>query len=399
VAATATRVAAGPFELRDGDRVVLVGSTMIERDQSYGYLETVLTSRYPDRTITFRNLGWSGDNVFGAARARFGPVAEGFRHLKEHLEVLKPTVVILAYGTNESFEGQAGISTFLEGLNTLLDVVRSTGARVVLLSPAKQEDLGRPLPDPARHNADVKLYVDALRAVARQKGYPFVDLFDAFPARGSSAGWEPLTDDGLHWTELGYWRTAGLIATELGTVPREWIVELDANGKPSSVKGTTLSHVEKLPEGIRFVATDDVLPMPPPPRGRRPRSLAVGSPRTLTVQGLAPGRYVVKVDGEAVERFSAGDKPAELEITRGPEFEHVDTLRATINAKNLLYFHRWRPQNETYLFGFRKYEQGQNAREIPLFDPLVAKKEDEIARLRRPVSHTYEVVLDKEAGR
>jgi hypothetical protein len=45
----------------------------------------------------------------------------------------------------------------------------------------------------------------------------------------------------------------------------------------------------------------------------------------------------------------------------------------------------------TYLFGFRKHEQGQNAREIPQFDPLVAKQEAEIARLRRPVAHTYEL--------
>ena len=63
-----------------------------------------------------------------------------------------------------------------------------------------------------------------------------------------------------------------------------------------------------------------------------------------------------------------------------------------INEKNRLYFYRWRPQNETYLFGFRKHEQGNNAREIPLFDPLVAAKEAEIARLRVPVPHTYEVL-------
>jgi hypothetical protein len=66
-------------------------------------------------------------------------------------------------------------------------------------------------------------------------------------------------------------------------------------------------------------------------------------------------------------------------------------LRQAINAKNELYFHRWRPQNETYLFGFRKHEQGNNAREIPLFDPLVAAKEAEIARLKVPIAHTYEI--------
>ena len=45
--------------------------------------------------------------------------------------------------------------------------------------------------------------------------------------------------------------------------------------------------------------------------------------------------------------------------------EQAEALRAAINAKNRLFFYRWRPQNITYLFGFRKHEQGNNAVEIP----------------------------------
>jgi hypothetical protein len=67
----------------------------------------------------------------------------------------------------------------------------------------------------------------------------------------------------------------------------------------------------------------------------------------------------------------------------------VEKLRAAIIEKNRHYFYRWRPQNETYLFGFRKHEQGQNAREIPQFDPLVEKLEKEIAKLRVPGAHQY----------
>src|SRR5262249_10327405 len=83
-----------------------------------------------------------------------------------------------------------------------------------------------------------------------------------------------------------------------------------------------------------------------------------------------------------------------VEIRGGPEFEQVEALRKAINRKNELYFYRWRPQNETYLFGFRKHEQGNNAREIPLFDPLVAEQEKEIARLKMPVPHVYELVKE-----
>jgi hypothetical protein len=68
-----------------------------------------------------------------------------------------------------------------------------------------------------------------------------------------------------------------------------------------------------------------------------------------------------------------------------------EELRRVIGEKNELFFHRWRPQNETYLFGFRKHEQGRNAAEIPQFDPFIAEKEKEIAKLRTPVARRYQL--------
>jgi glucose/arabinose dehydrogenase len=57
-------------------------------------------------------------------------------------------------------------------------------------------------------------------------------------------------------------------------------------------------------------------------------------------------------------------------------------LRQAVVAKNEAFFHRWRPANWTYLLGFRKHEQGQNAVEIPRFEPLVEAWDDRIAGLR-----------------
>jgi putative heme-binding domain-containing protein len=61
---------------------------------------------------------------------------------------------------------------------------------------------------------------------------------------------------------------------------------------------------------------------------------------------------------------------------------HED-LRQVILAKNQLFFNRWRPENSTYLFLFRKHEQGKNAQEIPKFDPLIQAEEEQIAKLRK----------------
>ena len=99
-----------------------------------------------------------------------------------------------------------------------------------------------------------------------------------------------------------------------------------------------------------------------------------------------PGNYELKIDGTAwpppIPRAGGRSRTAES----GPEFDQVEALRAAINRKNELFFYRWRPQNITYLLGFRKHEQGNNAVEIPQFDPLVAEQEKMIARLKKPVA-------------
>ncbi len=59
-----------------------------------------------------------------------------------------------------------------------------------------------------------------------------------------------------------------------------------------------------------------------------------------------------------------------------------EKMRSLILKKNELYFHRWRPQNITYLFGFRKHEQGNNAADIARFDPFIQDLEKQIHELQ-----------------
>src|SRR5688572_31931833 len=62
--AAISRAAPPKFELVEGDRVVYIGNTFVERDLQHNYLETMLTGGFRDRNFTFRNMGWSGDTVF-----------------------------------------------------------------------------------------------------------------------------------------------------------------------------------------------------------------------------------------------------------------------------------------------------------------------------------------------
>ena len=57
-------------------------------------------------------------------------------------------------------------------------------------------------------------------------------------------------------------------------------------------------------------------------------------------------------------------------------------LRQRIVGKNKLYFQHWRPANETYLRLFRKHEQGNNAKELAEFLPIIEARESEIDALK-----------------
>ena len=57
------------FEIKDGDRVLLLGDALLERENTYGYLETRMHEQFPDRSFIVRNLSWSGDTPAGWSRA------------------------------------------------------------------------------------------------------------------------------------------------------------------------------------------------------------------------------------------------------------------------------------------------------------------------------------------
>ena len=132
-----------------------------------------------------------------------------------------------------------------------------------------------------------------------------------------------------------------------------------------------------------------------PRPGRRPTlRKCSGRPRrrrTLRVTGLV-GNWTLPIDGKTIDDFSGDDWAIGIVGMDGPEVDQAERLRRQIVAKNELFFHRWRPQNEIYFFGFRKHEQGNNAVEIPRFDPMVASKDARIRELTEPAEHEYELI-------
>jgi hypothetical protein len=404
-------------EIRAGERIAFVGNDFFDRELGKGYIETQVASRFYDKGVTFRNLGYGGDTVWCQARNlcsgwdQFGPPDQGFKRLQKLVEEFSPTVVFVAYGMSESFEGPGGLEHFTRGLNRLLDMLSRSDksesttqavgkVRIVLVSPIRHEDLGAPLPDPSEHNRNLRLYVEAMQKVAASRKCAMINLFDTLSEVADPQA--RLTSDGIHLTAYGYWRAAAAIEGAMGYEPRRWRVELDAKEGTPRAEGARVSDVGRGKTSVSFRSRDSVLPVLPPLQGTPGdvldgRAVAPGQERTLKVTGLAPGRYELKSEGQTICVAGAEEWGRGVQLLTSPNDKQAEDLRERVVAKDFDYFNYWRPENDTYIFGYRKHEQGRNAVEVPNFLSRVRDKEAQVAAVAAPDVHTYE--LTRSAGK
>jgi hypothetical protein len=113
---------------------------------------------------------------------------------------------------------------------------------------------------------------------------------------------------------------------------------------------------------------------------------------SLDAAVIDPGRNLDRSDFDAagLRLSAAGHRrfgeylAAELlgltaaEVARRCEIAEFPKLATAVTRKDAWFFHRHRPMNETYLFLFRKHEQGNNAPEVAQFEPLVREAEQQI---------------------
>lgn len=374
-----------PFELRDGDRVVLIGGTFVEREQNYGYLETCLRTRWPGRNITFRNLGWSGDTVRCDARGYEKGAAEGLARLDRIVHDLQPTVLFIAYGMAESFEGEAGLASFRDGLVQLLKRFEDLKPQVVLIGPLRHEAMPG-CPDPAEHNRALKMYSTAIEDVARERGYRFVDLFEHMGAARTTTK-SPLTDNGIHLTAHGYGCAAAAIEQGLGLPERGWSIEIDGS-QVRTATGVATCDAEATKAGMKI----RIKPKQLPARSESGEESLTGShARTLTIKGLPASDYALFLGNAVVARGSAKDWARGVRIVDDPAAHSAEAIRALVVEKDLQFFNQWRPANEPYIFGFRKQEQSRNQVELPHFGEIIEQLEQRMLELSQPKDLVYEL--------
>src|SRR5690606_22261529 len=127
-----------------GERIVFLGSSLFENELENGYLEFAMTSRWPELDLTFRNLGWTGDNVFAEARSTFTTPPTPYQQLFQQIRSTHPNYVLIAYRGVKSQKGKAGVGELVKGLGAILVSVDALGAQSILLSTIPVKLPGNP---------------------------------------------------------------------------------------------------------------------------------------------------------------------------------------------------------------------------------------------------------------
>ena len=190
-----------PFQR--GDSVVYIGNTLADRMQHHGWLETYIHALHPEHELTFRNLGFSGDEVKLRQRA------DNFGNADQWLTKCKADVIACFFGYNEALKGPSGLAQFGKDLTETLAHMRSqqyngeSAPRIFVFSPIAHEDLKSPhLPDGSENNKLLAQYTELMREICESMDVPFVDLF-AMSKKLYAESDAPLTMNGIHLLDHG----------------------------------------------------------------------------------------------------------------------------------------------------------------------------------------------------
>lgn len=209
------------LKLSQNAHITLIGNNLCSSMMNYGYFETEMHLRNPEKNLYIRNMCDGGDTPgFRPHSGRVSPWAfpgaEKFQtdlaqksNSQGHFETPdewigkhKTDIIIACFGFSESYAGPAGLDNFKGELSafiehTLAQKYNDTLApQLALVSPIAFQDLSNKLdlPNGKTENENLALYASAIEDVAAKYEVLFVDAF------GPSNDW---FETGLQYTTNG----------------------------------------------------------------------------------------------------------------------------------------------------------------------------------------------------
>lgn len=345
---TSSLFAADPvreFPLKDGDIWVMAGDSITAQHLHSNYFEAFCFARYPELKFAFRNSGVGGHTI-----------PSTLNRFEYDIAAWKPTVVSVELGMNDS--GSTPQEKFIENMGTMVERIRKTNARPVILSASPVND-GTVMAKANGRNIRLSEYAKGLADFCGKEQVPYADQFHElvdrwgankprellanslnnlkqlasddqlagvdhlrqFLASQAKVAQPPvsLQGDPVHPGAPGQLMMAAALLKALGAKSFVSSATIDATGKVVVAKDCKISEVAATGDSLTFNRLDERLPFPIPEETRAvvalyPTILEL-SEYTLQLPGLKPGSYQLKINGIAATTCTADQLAAGINLT------------------------------------------------------------------------------------
>jgi lysophospholipase L1-like esterase len=316
-AVTASTACAQAFYLHDNDRVIFYGDSITAQRLYTQDIESFVDTRYPTLNIAFHNAGVPGDRVTG------GYAGDAATRIARDVAPFHPSVITVMLGMNEggytSFH-QEVIPEFVTGYRKLLRLLREA-------DPTAQITLIENTPyDEVTHGTEFTGYMDTTERIANS--IPEIGESEKVAVINAEASIEELLKsaakaqpllaqllipDRIHPAEAAHWVIAAAVMKAWKVTPIVSAVKLNAaHSRVGSSERTLVSELSGSGKAFSWAQQDKALPLPlnlNDPLLRMVLNLTdlmSLDQETLSVSGLAAGKYTITIDHEkALGPFTA----------------------------------------------------------------------------------------------
>ena len=406
------------FFFHDKDSVVFLGDSITEQKLYTTYVEAYTLTRFPQWSLTFRNVGWGGDTAWLRQRAHpdenalFAATGSALDEmvtksvgagLARDVLPLKPTAVTVDFSMNDHAYQAFREDIFrahVRSQKEIANVLTKNGARVALMTTQPIEEK-RPDPDKDIKNQSLSKFSEGIKEVAAKEGATFVDQFNPYLALMMKARTEKPDahiggGDAVHPGPAGHTLMAWAILKGLNAPALVSCACIDVKrwlrSKVVCEKQCTVANVKVKDGVLSFDRTDAALPMPIDARAVAALQLAPIAEDLnrymLKVSGLKAASYDVSIDGAKVATLAKEDlaNGFNLATVATPGSQQALQVLDLVFKKNDVYFNRWR----NVQLNNGKPEQ------LAALDKQIADFEAQINAARTPKAHHFEI---KPAGK
>jgi len=409
------------LDLQDGDTLVFLGDSITHQCLYTQYVEDYFYTRYPDRRILFHNAGVSGDKA-----------ADALDRFAEDVAPFRPKYITVLLGMNDGsyrhFDHQV-FTTYETGMTELAGRMDALGAVPVFMGPtmydARVASVNPPrwLKDQEQvvqatryYNAVLAFYGSWMRDAALERGAGYVDLLGPLNYHTTQQRLEDpaftLIADAVHPGPDGH-----------AVMAFEFLEQMNADrsvgGITASRKGSGNWRVAS-PEGavrdvfgegdlLRFTYTAEALPWVLPPDAKLGYAITKSghkmSNERLTVRGLQPGKYSLKIDGVEVGQYTHAQLGSKVELQgneKTPQYKQALSVAILNKERNDLAVH---PLRQQWHARKGKRRQKLDEKDPEAYEQFYAAFETEVARLLKkkaeyeeriyelaqPGAHVYEI--------